>query len=75
MRYSIGAGPLRVYGGHASKPRSMKATPITFAVWLVICIAGIVWLGVSSQSASVVIGAIIAVIIVSFKIMSNSAKN
>lgn len=69
MRYSIGLGPVRVYGGHGSKQRSMKATPATFFVWLVLCLIGIVILGVCSHSAAAVIGAILAVIFVTVKIL------
>lgn len=54
------------------KPRT--TTPVAFAVWLVLCISGVVWLGVESQSAEVVIGAIAAVIFVSVKILLQNAK-
>ena len=57
---------------HHRRGRVRKATPIALAVWLALCICGIIWLGVESQSAEVVIGAIAAVIFVSVKILVSS---
>ena len=76
MRYSIGAGPIRVYGGHEKQQRPKP--PLTpkqllgaFIVWLMLCTSGIIWLGIETQSAPAVIGAIVGVLFVLFKIVAS----
>ena len=59
---------------HRQRRRVREATPIALAVWLALCICGIIWLGVESQSAEMVIGAIAAVIFISVKILLQNAK-
>ncbi len=79
MKYSIGAGPVRVYGGHQKERRPRK--PLTtgqllgaFVAWLVLCIGGTAWIGIETQSAAVTIGSIIAILFVSFKILGSIGR-
>lgn len=69
MRMSVGVGPFRFYSGHSRQHRiPLKPTLVTFIVWLMLCVAGTIWIG--TQDASLTFPAIVAAIIVSIKILA-----
>lgn len=79
MKYSVGLGPVRVYGGHQKEHRSRKPLTVnqligSFTVWLLLCVGGVVWIGIKTQSTEVVIGSIIAILFVSFKILGSIGR-
>lgn len=71
MRMSVGLGPFRFYSGYGHRKRTpLNPTLVTFAVWLTLCIAGIVFVQVEGHSVPTTIGATLAVLVVSIKILA-----